>query len=371
MITKLLKRKSLALLLVGGALTIAAVACGSDPDRAPADGGSGSNGDSPVPTVPPNSQQQSGYAAVKAALEANGAVVVADGTEEAGVFAHAYTAVLVNGEQVQVYEFASTSAANEAAVTVSDDGMLVTSGDTPPIAIDFLNRPHYYQQGNVIVLYTGDDDSVVSLLRETLGEEFAGDRTPVDPDQTDSPGYKTALEPAPIESVELVEDPDNPGHFMLLVTSGLPSGCASFHDWSVEQTGELELTLTILNRVPAPGELIACTAIYGFAEHTIPLGSAQDNLDVCEVYTVRWQNYGENEALRFQVTAPNVRCAEPDLPVGPVDPDGPAVSPIIADVDALILSLRAAGLDVERSEGDGSKLFGTKSAVLTVNGETG
>lgn len=369
MITKLFRKKAMVLLLLGSALVIAAVACGSDPDRAPASGDNDRNGGSEVPTVPASDQNPSGYAAVKAAIEANGGVVAESGQEPSGIFSHTYTTVLVNGETVQVYEFDSASAASAAAVTVSSDGTTITSGDTPPIAIDFLNQPHYFQQGEVIVVYTGDDDAVVSLLRDTLGEEFAGDRSPVDPDKTDSPGYETVLEPAPIDSVKLIEDADNPGHFLLQVTSGLPSGCATFHDWSVVQTGELELTLTMLNRVPAPGELVACTAIYGFAEHTISLGSAQDNLDVCEVYTVHWQNYGEDESLRFQATAPNVRCADPGLPLGPVDPDGPAVSPIISDLDALILGLRAAGIDVEVSEEKGSKLFGVVSTILTVGGE--
>lgn len=358
----------MATLAMGSALSVVAIACGTD-NGAPAAGGNGADGDSSVPTPPPSSIQ-SGYDAARLSLEAKGAVVVNAGEEPGGTFNTSLTKVLINGEQVEIYDFASTADATAAAVTVSADGTIITSidGETPPIAIDFLNRPHYFQQADVIIVYTGGDAEIIQLLRDVFGEEFAGDKTPVDRDSTDTddPGYETVLEPAPIESVELIEDPDNPGFFLLQVTSGLPSGCASFHDWSVEQTGELELTLTVLNRVPAPDQLIACTQIYGFAEHTIPLGSAQDNLDACEVYTVRWQNYGNDESLRFQVTAPNVRCASPDEPI---DGDGPVVAPIISDLDALVLGLRAAGVDVEVSDEEGGKVFGITSQVLTINGE--
>ncbi len=365
MITKLFKKKAITALALGSALAIAAIACGSDNSGEPAAGGNGPDGTSSVPTPPPSSVQ-SGYDDVKQALETNGAVVVQTGEEPDGLFSSAVIKVLINGEQLQVYEFASTSAADTATTTVSADGTTFTSNDSPPIAIDFLHRPHLFQQGNVIVVYTGNDAGVINLLRDTLGEEFAGDKSPIDPGNTNNPGYETVLAPAPIESVEVMEDPDNPGFFILQVTSGLPNGCATFDDWKVEQTGELELTLTILNRVPAPGELIACTEIYGLVNHTIPLGSAADNLDVCELYTVRWQSRGNDESLSFQVTAPNVRCADPGTPSGG---GGPIVAPIISDLDALIFGLQAMNIDIERSSEEGSELFGIPSSVVRINGE--
>lgn len=362
MIPNLFKRKTVAMLALGSVLSIAAIACGTD-DGAPAAGGNGADGDSTVPTPPPTATQ-TGYDAARLALEAKGAIVVNTGEESGGTFNTTMIKILLNGEQVEVYDFTSASAASAAAATVSADGTIITSEDTPPIAIDFLYQPHYYQQDDVIIVYTGDNAEVITLLRETFGEEFAGDKDPVG----DDPPYETVLEPAPIEAVDLIEDPDNPGFFLLQVTSGLPGGCASFADGSVEQTGELELTLSVQNRVPAPDQQIACTQIYGIVQNTIPLGSAADNLDACEVYTVRWQNYGENESLRFQVTAPNIRCAAPEDPID--GDDGPLVHPIISDLDALLLALRTSGIDVQRSSEDGSTLFpDVDSQVITINGE--
>ncbi|MDA0231869.1 MAG: hypothetical protein O3C69_00100 [Chloroflexi bacterium] len=359
-----IKRKS-TLLALGGVLSLAAIACGSDSTGAPAAGGAGSDGGSEHPTPPPSSSIQSGYDAVRQAIEANGTVVVRVDEQRDGIFDNPVTNVLINGESVAIYEFPSVTEADKAALTVSSDGTTISSGDGPPIAIDFLNRPHYFQQANVIAVYTGGDTAVITLLRDTFGEEFAGYAGPL----TGDPGYETVLEPAPIESVEVGEDADEPGLFVLYVTTGLPSGCASFEDWSVVQTGELELTLTVLNRVPAPDQLVACTEIYGIVEHTIPLGSAATNLDACELYTVRWQNYGDEESLKFQVTAPNIRCANPYEPVGGGDGDGPVITPIIADIDALIFGLQAAGVNIVRTGEKGSEIFGFTSEVVLVNGE--
>ncbi len=294
-------------------------------------------------------------------LESKNAVLVRVSDERSGIFDNPFTITMVNGEQVDFYEFPSVAEAEAASRTVSPDGMIITSGDSA-VAIDFLFKPHYFIQGNVIVVYTGGNDATVQLLRSAFGKEFAGDNAPADT-SNDDPGYPTVTTPAPIESVKVIED--YPGHFSLLVTSGLPSGCASFDSASIKQTGELELTLEVLNRVPAPDQMIACTEIYGYIDNTVKLGSGEDNLDVCEVYTVRWESYGKQDSLKFQVTAPNVRCANPDEPV-----DGPVViTPIISDMQALIFALENKGMKIDQTGEKGSDLFGTTSQIVMVNGE--
>ncbi|MCH7626528.1 MAG: PKD domain-containing protein, partial [Chloroflexi bacterium] len=51
----------------------------------------------------------------------------------------------------------------------------------------------------------------------------------------------------------------------------LPSGCASFHESGVIRDGTL-ISIKITNLQPAPGQLVACTAIYGIKSHRISLG---------------------------------------------------------------------------------------------------
>jgi hypothetical protein len=363
MLTNLLQpisRRGLLVAAIGGAVSLAAIACGVDNGGAPA---AGDNGDGATSTPPPSNSFQSGYDAARMSLEAKDAVLVRVSEERSGLFDNPFTITMVNGEQVDFYEFPSLADAEAASRTVSADGMTIAKNGDMAVAIDFLFKPHYFLQGNVIVVYTGGNDATVKLLRNAFGTEFAGDGSPIEPTQIDEPHYETVVTPAPIESVEVVED--YPGHFSLIVVSGLPSGCARFDSASVKQTGELELTLKVLNRVPAPDQMIACTEIYGFAKNTVKLGSADDNLDVCETYVVNWESYGEKSALKFLVTAPNVRCAKPDDSTG-----GPIViTPIISDMQALIFALEGKGLKIGQTGEKGSDMFGTTSQVVMVNGQ--
>ncbi len=73
--------------------------------------------------------------------------------------------------------------------------------------------------------------------------------------------------PAPIESVEI----HSPlGSWSARVVSGLPSGCVQFHSYEAARQGDT-ITIRVLNRVPAPGARIACTAIYGMVTSDIVL----------------------------------------------------------------------------------------------------
>ncbi len=76
--------------------------------------------------------------------------------------------------------------------------------------------------------------------------------------------------PAPIEDAALVFPTDPNGVYSLVVTSGLPSGCAKFDGYEVTQIGN-EFVVEVTNLVSAPSEPIACTAIYGYHDEMIEL----------------------------------------------------------------------------------------------------
>ncbi len=77
---------------------------------------------------------------------------------------------------------------------------------------------------------------------------------------------------APIESVDLRIAESFPPQYFLDVVSGLPSGCAQFDRYDLERAGT-DITVTVWNLEPAPGSDVFCTAIYGYVEHAVPLGS--------------------------------------------------------------------------------------------------
>jgi hypothetical protein len=85
----------------------------------------------------------------------------------------------VNGEQMQVYEFASVSATDKQASYVSPDGTTFTTISSSGVPagttqVDWVKPPHLYKAGRVIVIYIGTNSTVMHLLVEVLGKQFAG-----------------------------------------------------------------------------------------------------------------------------------------------------------------------------------------------------
>ena len=75
----------------------------------------------------------------------------------------------VNGADVQVFEYESEEAMeSEAAQVEPDDGSIGTT------MVTWVDTPHFYKAGSIIVLYVGSDDAILSLLEEVLGPQFAG-----------------------------------------------------------------------------------------------------------------------------------------------------------------------------------------------------
>lgn len=77
--------------------------------------------------------------------------------------------VSVNGEHVQVYEFISATKAHDATLLVSKDGTAIGTS-----MILWMDEPHFYSQGNVIVQYIGHNPETLSLLDSLLNKQFAG-----------------------------------------------------------------------------------------------------------------------------------------------------------------------------------------------------
>ena len=75
----------------------------------------------------------------------------------------------LNDEDIQVFEYSSEEEANKEAVQVSADGSSV--GTT---MLTWIDTPHFYQSGKIIVLYIGNNSEVIDMLTELLGPQFAG-----------------------------------------------------------------------------------------------------------------------------------------------------------------------------------------------------
>ena len=71
--------------------------------------------------------------------------------------------------EIQVYEFDSENSTKSAKDTVSDDGTQIGLN-----SIRWIDAPHFYSQGKIIVQYIGHNPEILNLFDSFLGKQFAG-----------------------------------------------------------------------------------------------------------------------------------------------------------------------------------------------------
>lgn len=85
--------------------------------------------------------------------------------------------ITVNGSDVQVFEYEDAAATDTEAALISPHGFSInkTSNDNGQICnISWIASPHFYKASNLIVLYIGENQTVIDVLKSVLGPQFAG-----------------------------------------------------------------------------------------------------------------------------------------------------------------------------------------------------
>lgn len=77
--------------------------------------------------------------------------------------------IKVNGSDVQAFEYPDTAAAEAEAATVAPSGSPIGTN-----MVSWVDAPHFYKAGRVIVLYVGSEPTVLKVLQSALGNQFAG-----------------------------------------------------------------------------------------------------------------------------------------------------------------------------------------------------
>jgi hypothetical protein len=72
-----------------------------------------------------------------------------------------------------VHTFASDADARAAARRVSPDGSTVIDPSGKPMVVQWLGKPHLYQNGPLLVVYVGGDPALGAALEQVLGPPFA------------------------------------------------------------------------------------------------------------------------------------------------------------------------------------------------------
>jgi len=123
----------------------------------------------PVVPAAASSAQAGSISSIAAALRSEGVELKEVETLEQPFFsvpAHVFTA---NGEDLQLYEFASAADAERAAANVDPRGS--TIGTTK---MSWLAAPHFYRTDRIIAIHLGDSAATRSALERVLGKPFAG-----------------------------------------------------------------------------------------------------------------------------------------------------------------------------------------------------
>ena len=103
------------------------------------------------------------------ALKAAGATVETGESITQEFFTPKGHTLKVNGSDLQVFEYASAEAMTKEASQVAPDG-----GSIGTSMVDWIDTPHFYKVGRIIVLYVGNDQKVLDLLNKVVGLQFAG-----------------------------------------------------------------------------------------------------------------------------------------------------------------------------------------------------
>ena len=118
------------------------------------------------------------YSTLLLYLRASGASLVEEGEVSWSFFYDVEgRRVKVNGSSIDVYEYATAKGMESEASCVSPDGFGITKerGDMwVHRQVSWINPPHFYKAGRIIVMYIGDNSSIISLLENALGKQFAG-----------------------------------------------------------------------------------------------------------------------------------------------------------------------------------------------------
>jgi hypothetical protein len=78
------------------------------------------------------------------------------------------TTLIINGADIQVFEYADDNALQAALAMINPDGSLVD------VDIDWDASPHFYHSGHIIALYIGDNHTITRALTKALGTQIAG-----------------------------------------------------------------------------------------------------------------------------------------------------------------------------------------------------
>lgn len=102
-------------------------------------------------------------------LRASGAEVGVGESVKQAFFTVTGQILKVNGKDVQAFEYESAERMEAHAGQVAPDG-----GSIGTSMVTWVEPPHFFKSGRVLVLYVGEDPEAINLLRSALGDNSQG-----------------------------------------------------------------------------------------------------------------------------------------------------------------------------------------------------
>lgn len=111
-------------------------------------------------------------ASLEARLRAEGAQIEMGSTIKHPFLAVPGQIVTVNGQDIEVFQYANAQALANDTRTIDPDGCIGTVGGG--MLDPWTAPPHFFKSEGVMVIYLGSDAKMLQLLTGIMGKQFAG-----------------------------------------------------------------------------------------------------------------------------------------------------------------------------------------------------
>ena len=125
--------------------------------------------DNSSPTVDSSIAAISDLSSLISALQTEGYTVQESGEIDQPFFSVPAKLLMLNQSDMQVFEYANPSAMGAESQLVDTEGSSIGTS-----MVSWMGTPHFYKAGRIIVIYIGEDASIIGDLQNILGPQFAG-----------------------------------------------------------------------------------------------------------------------------------------------------------------------------------------------------
>ena len=83
--------------------------------------------------------------------------------------------MIIGKEAIDIYVYNSNKEAEKDAKRIDEHGFSYTNGNKS-VKVGWVSQPHFYKKGNIIVQYIGQNEKIISDLKDIFGQQFAGSK---------------------------------------------------------------------------------------------------------------------------------------------------------------------------------------------------